>query len=175
MRICARGVEPSAAAPAGGAGCWPIGRRRPATPAAAGFALGLFLARCRERQDFGFDHAQLRLRAQLAAEEPHRFEVRVDVVGAAADEAGDEHALERRHVHLRLDGRFDRDLVEAGAAPPSASQRQDERLAIAAALRAVIDFFEEIVVLPDQQVLRVELDGLLVRLRAPRRSCPACS
>src|SRR5689334_1381860 len=37
------------------------------------------------------------------------------------------------------------------------------RLAIVATLRAVIDFFEQIVVLANQHVLRVECDGLLVR------------
>ena len=40
---------------------------------------------------------------------------RVHVVAAAADEAGDQHALESRHVHLRLDRRFDRDLVKPRA------------------------------------------------------------
>src|SRR4029450_1853543 len=38
------------------------------------------------------------------------------------------------------------------------------RLAIVAALRAVIDFFEEVVVLPNQRVLRIERDRLLVGL-----------
>src|SRR3982751_3076384 len=38
------------------------------------------------------------------------------------------------------------------------------RLAIVAALRAVIDFFEQIVVLSDKDVLRVECDGFFVRL-----------
>src|SRR6185436_10908896 len=36
------------------------------------------------------------------------------------------------------------------------------RLAIVATLRAVIDFFEQIVVLPNQDVFRIERDGLLV-------------
>src|SRR4051812_47636084 len=38
------------------------------------------------------------------------------------------------------------------------------RLAIVATLRAVIDFFEQIVVLPNQHVLRIERDRLFVRL-----------
>src|SRR3954467_15216292 len=38
------------------------------------------------------------------------------------------------------------------------------RLAIVAALRAVIDFFEQIVVLANQDVLGVKRDGFLVRL-----------
>jgi hypothetical protein len=40
------------------------------------------------------------------------LEVRIDIVAAAADEARDQHALERADVHLRLDRRLDRDLVE---------------------------------------------------------------
>ena len=121
-----------------------------------------------ERQDFGLDHAQRRLRSQLAAEQPHRLEVRIDVVGAAADEAGDQHAPERRHVHLRLDRRFDRHLVEVGA--PADARRAATRLAIVAAFRAVIDFFEEIVVLPDQEVLRIELDAPFRTPCAPPRT-----
>ena len=77
-----------------------------------------------ERQHVGFDHAQRRLRAQLAAQQPHRLEVRVHVLGAAGDEAGDEHALERRHVHLRLDRRLDRDLVEVRAGRRRAQHEQ---------------------------------------------------
>jgi hypothetical protein len=46
--------------------------------------------------------------------------------------------------------------------PPCAARRT--RLGIVAALRAVIDFFEEIVVLTDQDVLGVERNRLLVRL-----------
>src|SRR3954465_13611008 len=38
------------------------------------------------------------------------------------------------------------------------------RLAIVAALRAVIDFLEQIVVLSNQDVLRIECDGFFVRL-----------
>src|SRR3954453_5627579 len=38
------------------------------------------------------------------------------------------------------------------------------RLASAPALRAVIDFFEEIVILPDEEIFRVELQRLFVRL-----------
>ena len=41
---------------------------------------------------------------------------------AAADEAGDEDARERRDVHLRLDGRLDRNLVEVRAADGGAQQ-----------------------------------------------------
>ncbi len=66
-----------------------VGSAARATAAAARLALGLFLGDLGERQHFGFDDAQRRLRAQLAAQQPHGFEVRVDVVGAAADEAGD--------------------------------------------------------------------------------------
>src|SRR4026208_1424669 len=46
--------------------------------------------------------------------------------------------------------------------PPSAASTT--RLAIVAALRAVIDFFEEIVVLTNQDVLGIERNRLLVRL-----------
>ena len=93
-----------------------------------------------------FDDPQGRLRPQLAAQQPHRLQVRVDVVGAAADEPGDQDARERRHVHLRLDRRFDRNLVEVGAG----GRRTAQRLATSCGvLRPVIDFFEQIAVLLD--------------------------
>ena len=64
-----------------------------------------------QRQHVGIDDAQLGLGAQLTAQQARRLEVAVDVVGAAGDEAGDEHALKRRHIELRLDRRLDRNLV----------------------------------------------------------------
>ena len=69
-----------------------------------------------ERHHVGVDDLERRLGAQLAAQQPHGFLVGVDVVAAAGDEAGDEHALERRYIQLRLDRRFDRNLVGVGAA-----------------------------------------------------------
>ena len=87
----------------------PVARRPRVAPA------GLFARELDERQHVGVDHAQRRLRAELAAQQPHRLEIRVHVLGAAGEEAGDQHALERRDVHLRLDGRLDRDLVEVRA------------------------------------------------------------
>jgi hypothetical protein len=74
-----------------------------------------------ERKEVGVDDFQRRLGAQLAAQQPHRLLIRVDVFAAAGDEADDQHALERRDIQLRLDRRLDRDLVIAGAA------RQRER------------------------------------------------
>src|SRR4051794_9216139 len=49
-------------------------------------------------------------------------------------------------------------LVQAVTDPSST------RLTIVATLRAVIDFFEEVVILPDQHVLRFERDRLVVCL-----------
>ena len=103
-----------------------VGARRRATPAAAGVALAPVpvAASSASGSTSASITRRLRLGAQLAAQQPHGFEVRVDVLGAAADEAGDEHALERRDVHLRLDGRLDRDLVEAGAGRRARSAEQ---------------------------------------------------
>src|SRR5207237_9838822 len=76
----------------------------------------LVLRDIEERHDIGVDHPQRRLRPQLASQQPDGLLVRVDVLGSAGDEARDEHALKRRHVELRLNGRFDRDFVEVGTA-----------------------------------------------------------
>ena len=137
--------SPSARCLAAGAG------RRPRRRGRLGRASPCSGAMSASGSDVGFDDAQRRLRAQLAAQQAHRFEVRVHILGAAADEPGDEHALERRHVHLRLDRRLDRDLVEVvqperRTAATSAERQASDSLA---AFRAVIDFFEQIVVLPD--------------------------
>ncbi len=78
--------------------------------------LGLFLRDFDQRQHVRFDHPQVRTCAQLAPQQAHRFEIRVDIVQAAGDEAHDVHALERRDIELRLDRRLDRNLVEVGAA-----------------------------------------------------------
>ena len=113
-----------------------------------------------QRQDVGVDDAQLRLGAQLAAQQARRFEVAVHVVGAAGDEAGDEHALERR-----------RRRASAGSASRSGSRsswctrrsaRPRARLLSVLASRAVIDFLEQLVVLFDERVVRLELERLLV-------------
>ena len=80
-----------------------------------------------EREHVRFDHAQARPRAELAAEQPDRLEVGVDVVRAAGDEADDVHPLERRHVELRLDRRLDRNLVEADAARRDEGERERPR------------------------------------------------
>ena len=82
------------------------GRTGAVSPSADGRAGGRGLpSPCRppsrQRQDVRFDHPQTGLRAQLASQETNGFEVGIDVFGAAADEARDEHAAERRHVHLR--------------------------------------------------------------------------
>src|SRR6185503_7176780 len=68
-----------------------------------------------QREYIGVDDAQLRLRPQLAAKQPRGFQVSVHVLGAARDEAGDEHALKCRHIQLRADGRLDRDLERVSA------------------------------------------------------------
>ena len=100
-----------------------------------------------ERHDVGVDDPQRRLRAQLAAQQPDRFLVGVDVVGAAGDEAGDQHALERRDVQLRLDRRLDRDLEVADgpqatrgrrAAPPARRARALRLVLSAALVRSLI-------------------------------------
>ena len=69
-----------------------------------------------QRQYVGVHDAQIRFHPQLAAEQPHRLHVAVHIVGAAREKAGDEDALERRHVELGRDRGFDRNLVEAGTA-----------------------------------------------------------
>ncbi len=83
---------------------------------AFGRGLVLILRDLDERHRVGVDHAQRRLRAQLAPQQAHRFLVGVELVVAAGDEAGDEHALERGHVELGPDRRFDRDLEQLAAA-----------------------------------------------------------
>jgi hypothetical protein len=70
------------------------------------------------------DYAKAGLRSQLAAKQPHRLEIGVHIVGAAADEAGDEHAAERRHVHLRRERRLDGHLEEIGAAAHEGRERE---------------------------------------------------
>ena len=50
-----------------------------------------------------------------SSQQPSRFGIRIDALRAGVEEPGDEHALERRHVDLRLDRCFNRDLVERGA------------------------------------------------------------
>ena len=69
-----------------------------------------------ERHDVGVDDLERRLGPQLAAQQPDRFLVRVHVLGSASHKAGDQHALKRRDVELRLNGRFDRDFEIVGAA-----------------------------------------------------------
>ena len=95
----------------------------------------------------------------------------VDVLAAAGHEADDQDALERRDVHLRLDGRLDRNLVVIGAArerddaahaQPRRSRARD--LLFFALAGPVIDFLEKLVVLTDLSIVRVELDRFLVRL-----------
>ena len=68
-----------------------------------------------QRQDVGVDDLQVRVAAQLAAEQPRRLEVGVHVFRAAGDEAGDQHALELRDVQLRRQGRLDGDVIEGRA------------------------------------------------------------
>ena len=68
-----------------------------------------------QREDVDIDDAQVRLRAQLAAQQSCGFEIAVDFVAAAGEEPGDEHALEGADVELGADRRFDGDLVVAGA------------------------------------------------------------
>ena len=75
--------------------------------------LVLILRDLAQLHDVGVDDSERRLRAKLAAQQPDRLLVRIDVVGAAGDESGDQHALECRDVELRLDGRLDRDLEVA--------------------------------------------------------------
>jgi hypothetical protein len=87
------------------------GGRRGAAALTAGRLVGDF----HQRQHVSVDDAQLRLGSQLTAEQPRGLQIRVDVVGAAGDEAGDEDALKRRHIQLRTDRRLDRDLVIVGA------------------------------------------------------------
>ena len=53
-----------------------------------------------ERHDVGVDHLERRLGAELAAQQADRFLIRVDVLGAASHEAGDEDALKRRDIEL---------------------------------------------------------------------------
>ena len=77
--------------------------------------LGLVRRHFGERKDIRLNHAETRLRSQLAAQEPHRFEIRIDIVGAAADEPCDEHTAKCRDVHLGREGRLDRHLEEIGA------------------------------------------------------------
>ena len=69
-----------------------------------------------ERQNIRIDHAELRLRTQLATKQARGFKVTVHVLGATGDEPGNEHALKCRNIQLGPDGRFDRDLerVRAG-------------------------------------------------------------
>ena len=85
--------------------------------------LVLFLRDVDQRHDVGVDHLERRFRAELAAQQADRFLVRVDVFGAAGDEAGDEHALKRRDIQLRLDRRFDRDFEVVGAARATRERR----------------------------------------------------
>ena len=79
-----------------------------------------------QRQRFGLDDAQAAFLAQLAAEQSDRFQIRVDFFVAAGDEAGDQYALERRDIQLRLDRRFDRDLEVARAPGECADERQEQ-------------------------------------------------
>ena len=69
-----------------------------------------------ERQNIRIDHAELRLRTQLATQQARGFKITVHVLGATGDEPGNEHALKCRNIQLGPDGRFDRDLegVRAG-------------------------------------------------------------
>ncbi len=69
-----------------------------------------------QRHHVGVDDLQLGLGPELAAEQTRGLGVGVDGLRAAAEEPGDEHALERRDVELRLDRRLDGNLVEAQAA-----------------------------------------------------------
>ncbi len=90
---------------------WRKGSRRAAAVAVAAFGGDVL-----ERQYVGVDHAELGLRAQLAAQETRGFQIAIDILGAAGNEAGDEDALKRRDVQLGPDWRLDRDLerVRAG-------------------------------------------------------------
>ena len=74
-------------------------------------------------------------------------------------------------IQLRLDRRLDRDLVVVRRRTPARWPRRsdgDERRARAYCCLcravAVIDFLEQLVVLPDLRVVRLELERLLVRL-----------
>ena len=93
-------------------------------PAGSRVRLGLIRREFDERKHVRLDHAQAGFGSQLAAKQPHRLEVGVDIVGAAADESGDEHAAKCRHVHLRREGRLDRHLEEIGAAAHECEQRE---------------------------------------------------
>src|SRR5581483_788123 len=74
----------------------------------------LILRDLRQREHVRFDHAQVGPSPKLAAQQAYRLEIRIHIVRAAGDEPDHVDALERRHVELRLDRRFDRNLVEVG-------------------------------------------------------------
>ena len=159
---------------AGSAPGRPRGRGR-FVAVALGRALALILRDFDERQDVGVDDAERRLRAQLAAQQAHRFLVGVDVFAAASDEADDEHALKRRDVELGLDRRLDRNLVVVGTQHGQCGDRRDgdgERQAATAANATllvllsgpIIDFLEELVVLANLRIVRIDLERFLVGL-----------
>ena len=108
------------------AACWGgavAGRRRSRVFAVRGFIL--VLRDVDERHDIGVDYFERRLGPELTAEQSNRLLVRVDILRSTRDETDDEHALKRRHVELGLDWRFDRNLVEVGAAG-GRRQREDD-------------------------------------------------
>ena len=71
-------------------------------------------------------------------------------------------ALKRRHVQLGLDRCFDRDLGIAGTRRERGHKRQ-AKAADRLSEHAVIDFLEQVVVLPDERIVGLERERLLVR------------
>ena len=164
-------------------------RRRWPTSSAAGAvarrrrrlaALALRLRDLDERQDVGVDDLQRRLRAQLAAQQPDGFLIGVDVFVAARDEAGDQDALKCRDIELGPNRRLDRDLEVARPARERHGGDARDATAPSARLRVlcsagpVIDFLEQLVVLTNLRVVRLELQRLFVGL-ARLVELPSCS
>ena len=125
---CAANCVSSVSAPSAsgcGGGC---GGGAPAAPLDAGSGVGTGDVGQIER--IGVDHPQRALVAQLAAQQPHRFEVAVDFLGAGGEEAGNVDPRERPHVQLRLDRRLDRhlDVSRTAAAHCGREDQANDRL-----------------------------------------------
>ena len=107
-----------------------------------------------------------------------------------ATEAGDEHALERRDIQLRAESAFRSGSRDNSRAAGDASWRPRSATAAASAslpvvfagARSIIDFLEELVVLPNLRIVGRELERpsrmpcgpCRVALRARRRSPDRC-
>ena len=155
---------------------WPVariaGRRRLRPRLLCSCAMSM------QRHDVGVDHAQRRLRAQLAAQQPHRFLIGVHVLGAAGHEAGDRaRAGTPRHPAsagsaFRSGSRSSRSAGTARGRTRAHQPRGRLRPFGLAGSRAVIDFLEQLVVLTDLRIVRARVRSLSRTPCAPCRAGP---